>query len=308
MSLRGRQGWIFRLGVQPRPARPRLRRSPGGPGAPAGGLILEYLASRPAAEAKTLGARLEALEAELSAECRPQPGIRDALEAGNEWRLGVVTRNSVANAHLTLAQLGLADLFAPGAVLGRESAEPKPSPDALHQLRREWDLPPERCVMLGDHGLDLAAGRAARSRQCTSLPTARSAGLNSRTISSPIGATLEPPMTAPTDDNRRQPRPLPSTCSRALGLSEALLGGPPGAPRPALKRRPGPTGRRLPWRESAMLKLWGAWSRTFASLANPALPFGAQRGTPIRPFARDAAIGSWRRSLFRSVLLSPLGP
>jgi HAD superfamily hydrolase (TIGR01509 family) len=163
MSLRGRQGWIFDLdGTLALPVHDfdGLREALG---LPQGVLILEYLASRPAAEAKTLGARLEALEAELIAECRPQPGIRDALEGlrNRGWRLGVVTRNSVANAHLTLAQLGLADLFAPGAVLGRESAEPKPSPDALHQLRREWDLPPERCVMLGDHGLDLAAGRAA---------------------------------------------------------------------------------------------------------------------------------------------------
>ena len=125
MSLRGRQGWIFDLdGTLALPVHDfdGLREALG---LPQGVLILEYLASRPAAEAKTLGARLEALEAELIAECRPQPGIRDALEGlrNRGWRLGVVTRNSMANA--------------------------------------EWDLPPERCVMLGDHGLDLAAGRAA---------------------------------------------------------------------------------------------------------------------------------------------------
>jgi len=163
MSLRGRQGWIFDLdGTLALPVHDfdGLREALG---LPQGVLILEYLASRPAPEAQALGARLEALEAELIAQCRPQPGIREALEALRDrgGHLGVVTRNSVANAHLTLAQLGLDDLFAPSAVLGRESAEPKPSPDALHQLLRQWRLGPDASVMLGDHGLDLAAGRAA---------------------------------------------------------------------------------------------------------------------------------------------------
>ena len=89
MSLRGRQGWIFDLdGTLALPVHDfdGLREALG---LPPGVLILEYLASRPAAEAKTLGARLEALEAELITECRPQPGIRDALEGlrnrGGAW-------------------------------------------------------------------------------------------------------------------------------------------------------------------------------------------------------------------------------
>ena len=152
MSLRGRQGWIFDLdGTLALPVHDfdDLREALG---IPPGVLILEYLASRPAAEAKALGARLEALEAELIAQCRPQPGIRKALEAlrNRGGHLGVVTRNSVANAHLTLAQLGLDDLFAPSAVLGRESAAPKPSPEALHRLLRQWHLDPDACVMLGE--------------------------------------------------------------------------------------------------------------------------------------------------------------
>jgi HAD superfamily hydrolase (TIGR01509 family) len=163
MSLRGRQGWIFDLdGTLALPVHDfdGLREALG---IPQGVLILEYLASRPAAEAKALGARLEALEAELIAQCRPQPGVRAALDALRDrgWHLGVVTRNSVANAQLTLEHLGLDDLFPPQAVLGRESAEPKPSPDALQWLQRHWSLDADACVMVGDHRLDLAAGRAA---------------------------------------------------------------------------------------------------------------------------------------------------
>lgn len=163
MNLQGRQGWIFDLdGTLALPVHDfdGLREALG---LPQGVLILEYLASRPAAEAKALSARLEALEAELISQCRPQPGIREALQTLRDrgGHLGVVTRNSVANAHLTLQHLGLADLFAPSAVLGRESAAPKPSPDALNQLLQQWRLNPGACVMLGDHGLDLAAGRAA---------------------------------------------------------------------------------------------------------------------------------------------------
>ena len=49
-------------------------------------------------------------------------------------RLGIVTRNSFANALETLRACGLARFFAPECVLGREAAAPKPDPEGIHRL------------------------------------------------------------------------------------------------------------------------------------------------------------------------------
>ncbi len=163
MPLRDRRGWIFDLDgtlTQPVHDFDGLRDALG---MPPGVLILEYLQAQPAEARAKLENRLEELEADLIAETLAQPGVEEALGAlsAKGCYLGIVTRNSRRNAQRTLAQLGLEAFFAPEAVLGRECAAPKPSPAALQRLQALWGLPPDACVMVGDHGLDLAAGRAA---------------------------------------------------------------------------------------------------------------------------------------------------
>lgn len=163
MPLKDRRGWIFDLDgtlTQPVHDFDGLRDALG---MPPGVLILEYLQAQPPPERLKLEAQLEALEADLIAKTLAQPGVTEALAAlrARGCYLGIVTRNSRRNAQRTLAQLGLEAYFAPGAVLGRECATPKPSPAALLRLQALWALPPGACVMVGDHSLDLAAGRAA---------------------------------------------------------------------------------------------------------------------------------------------------
>ena len=75
--------------------------------------------------------------------------------------LGVLTRNALELAHLTLETVGLAPFFERDAVLGRECAAPKPSPEGVLRLLSHWNARPDDAVMVGDYLFDLEAGRAA---------------------------------------------------------------------------------------------------------------------------------------------------
>ena len=75
--------------------------------------------------------------------------------------LGILTRNRVDLAHLTLAAIGLSDAFPAELVLGRACAAPKPAPDGVLQILRTLGASPEDAVMVGDYRYDVEAGRAA---------------------------------------------------------------------------------------------------------------------------------------------------
>jgi HAD superfamily hydrolase (TIGR01509 family) len=76
-------------------------------------------------------------------------------------RLGVLTRNTRPVALHCLEKIGLSPYFSPDAVLGRESAPPKPAPHGILQLLSAWSLRPGDAVMVGDYLHDARAGRAA---------------------------------------------------------------------------------------------------------------------------------------------------
>jgi HAD superfamily hydrolase (TIGR01509 family) len=125
--------------------------------------ILEQLALLPEARARELYARLDALELELAQRARAAEGAERLLEAlaARGSALGIVTRNSHANALETLRACGLERFFAPACVLGREAAAPKPDPEGVLQLLAHWKAMPQQAVMVGDYRFDLLAGRAA---------------------------------------------------------------------------------------------------------------------------------------------------
>jgi len=125
--------------------------------------ILGHLAVLPAAEAAAKRAWLMAHERELAAASVPAPGAVALLRALHSagCQLGILTRNDHALAQLTLAEIGVADLFAPEAIVGRDEAVPKPHPDGLRLHAARWGVAPSELVMVGDHGYDLEAGRAA---------------------------------------------------------------------------------------------------------------------------------------------------
>ena len=166
------RGWVFDLDGTLTLAQhdfPAIRRELG---VPADADILTYMATLPADDYTAMKAQLDAIELRLAAEVEPAPGavalVRQLRDQGR--RLGILTRNLQVVARSTLSCLGILDCFAPEDVLGREEAEPKPSPDGIHQLLDRWQLTPDEAVMVGDFRFDLEAGRAAGSRTCLILP------------------------------------------------------------------------------------------------------------------------------------------
>jgi len=132
-------------------------------GLPLGKPILEELARLPEHEARGLFERLDVLELELARSARAAVGAAALLEAlaRRSARLGILTRNSFANARETLRACGLADFFDASCIVGREAAAPKPDPGGIHRLLDSWRAAPHEAVMVGDYRYDLLAGRAA---------------------------------------------------------------------------------------------------------------------------------------------------
>jgi len=132
-------------------------------GLPPGRPILEQISEMPEARAKEMLARLDEIEIRIARIARPHPGARELLEVltGKGVRLGIVTRNSLANALETLARCDLAPFFQPEFILGREACDPKPSPDGIRRLLEMWKASPAEAVMVGDYLFDIQSGREA---------------------------------------------------------------------------------------------------------------------------------------------------
>lgn len=125
--------------------------------------ILAAINARPTAEATVLRRRLAEIEREYALHARPLPGVHALLTSlvQRNARLGILTRNSHANALQTLAVCDLAEFFNPAHVLGRDEAAPKPDPDGIRKLLAAWGAAPATAVMVGDFRYDLEAGRRA---------------------------------------------------------------------------------------------------------------------------------------------------
>jgi HAD superfamily hydrolase (TIGR01509 family) len=125
--------------------------------------ILETIAVAPPVEAERLSRLVEEWEWEL-AECAvAAPGAEELLSKLKQQSsmLGIVTRNTRPIALRTLEVTGLLRFFDPTYILGRENAEPKPSPAGIQWLLEAWKLEPKKAVMLGDYLFDVQAGRTA---------------------------------------------------------------------------------------------------------------------------------------------------
>jgi HAD superfamily hydrolase (TIGR01509 family) len=132
-------------------------------GLPRGQPILEALASLDAEEARRRTRRLDEIEADLARAARPADGAhRLCTELARRGRaLGILTRNSRANALATLRVAGLERFFPATRVLGRDESPPKPSPEGVLRLLEACRARPGDAVMVGDYLHDLLAGRAA---------------------------------------------------------------------------------------------------------------------------------------------------
>lgn len=125
--------------------------------------ILEQLLEIPETRASELRRRLDGIERAIARDSKIQPGALELLQtfARRGIQVGILTRNSHANALETLSACGLAPFFDAAFVLGRESCDPKPSGAGVRKLLGQWQAPPEQAVMVGDYLFDLQAGRDA---------------------------------------------------------------------------------------------------------------------------------------------------
>ncbi|MFY9960686.1 Phosphoglycolate phosphatase [compost metagenome] len=128
--------------------------------------ILTHLAALPAAEAAAKHAWLLEHERDLAIGSQAAVGAVELVRelAGRGCQLGILTRNALELAHVTLEAIGLAECFAEPYVLGRDEAPPKPHPGGLLKLANAWQVQPSEMVMVGDYRFDLDCGRAAGAR------------------------------------------------------------------------------------------------------------------------------------------------
>lgn len=125
--------------------------------------ILEAIAALPTEQAREKTLLLDELERETASRSMPMPGAAELLDALHRRgaRLGILTRNNHANAVTTLAACEFAHYFADGDILHRESCAPKPEPDGVECLLRQWNSEAQDTVMVGDYLFDLQAGKNA---------------------------------------------------------------------------------------------------------------------------------------------------
>ena len=76
----------------------------------------------------------------------------------------ILTRNRRDIAIRTLDVIGAIQFFDPQLILGRDEAEPKPSPAGLNLILRRANRPATNAVMVGDYLYDMQAGRRAGTR------------------------------------------------------------------------------------------------------------------------------------------------
>jgi HAD superfamily hydrolase (TIGR01509 family) len=97
-------------------------------------------------------------------------GIADVIHSARDrgWRFGVCTGKGRRSAEFTLAHLGLwewTDLL----ISGDDVVLPKPNPEGVKLALRQWDLPAERVLVVGDTEADIRAGSGAGAHTVAAL-------------------------------------------------------------------------------------------------------------------------------------------
>jgi phosphoglycolate phosphatase len=93
------------------------------------------------------------------------PGVREALEDLNGWRLAVLTNKPVRFSQEILSGLGVAQYFA--CIYGGNSfAQKKPDPIGVVKLMGDMNVSPRQTLIIGDSDTDVLTGRNAGIWTC----------------------------------------------------------------------------------------------------------------------------------------------
>lgn len=134
-------------------------------GCPAGAPVLEFIASlADAGERARCRSILETFEAEAAdrAELNKGAGVLLSFLRAHGVPMGIVTRNGVDSVRRALKGLSGVSLADFGLVISRDlPLAHKPAPDGLLYAAEQWKLEPKSLLMVGDHELDIEAGRLA---------------------------------------------------------------------------------------------------------------------------------------------------
>ncbi len=164
-ALLSRRHWIFDLDGTLTVAahdfdaiREQLGMQPGQP-------IVKSLSAMPHSQSEPLKKKLQSIEIKIAQNARPAPGAESLLDALKTLgcRIGLLTLNTRENAWITLQTLKIAHHFDESFVIGRWCAPPKPSPEGILKMVKQWGIHPEETVVVGDYLFDLQMGRAAGS-------------------------------------------------------------------------------------------------------------------------------------------------
>lgn len=125
--------------------------------------ILAHLALLPEAERLAKHAWLIEHEKVLAENAKPALGAIELVKflSEHDYKLAILTRNDQQLAYITLQAIGLDKYFSKAMVLGRDEAEPKPSPQGMLKLADIWQIQPKQMLIIGDFLHDLASGKNA---------------------------------------------------------------------------------------------------------------------------------------------------
>ena len=113
------------------------------------------------------------IEVDAAEAAKLLPGAAEALAQLRKdgYAVALITRNCRAASQVVLRELNDYDIL-----LSRDDVpRPKPDPDHVHRTLSALGFSPKQAIMVGDHGFDMQAGRAAGVRLCIGVRTGNSA-------------------------------------------------------------------------------------------------------------------------------------
>ncbi|PKA00235.1 phosphatase [Leptospira levettii] len=125
--------------------------------------ILTSLSSLPPNIKKQKNKELDKIEYKIAKLAKASHGCFEFLQTihSQTKTLGILTRNNYVNSLETLNAAGISNFFPGQNIICRDRAIPKPNPDGILYLMKQWNAKPEETIMIGDYLYDLEAGKRA---------------------------------------------------------------------------------------------------------------------------------------------------
>lgn len=123
--------------------------------------ILDYVHSLSQNEQQEAHLKLQQIERKAMVDMIPQPGIHELMDylANLNMNKAICTRNFPIPVNYLLQHHLPGVAFGP--VITREFKPPKPNPEGILHITREWGVDPKDCIMVGDSIDDMTAGYRA---------------------------------------------------------------------------------------------------------------------------------------------------